>query len=123
MARWAKVIGWDIERTGTGLTVFRGSFTRITIVTRKTFIAVWATCVILTVQAFSGDVITGFCMTKALTWFTDATKNSAINSSVPRPTRFTRRASVPRRTLTNLHSCCKASVSRIGDRGFKANRA
>ena len=27
-------------------------------------------------------------MTKALTGFTDATKNSAVNSSVPRPTRL-----------------------------------
>lgn len=123
MARWAKVIGWNIEWTGTGLTVFRGSFTRITIVTRETFIAVWATCVVLTVQAFPSDVITGFGMTEALTWFTDATKNSSIHSSVLRPARFARGARVSRRTLTNFHSCGKASVSRIGHRRFKAHRA
>lgn len=44
-----------------------------------------------TYQAFPGDVITRFCMTKAMTWFTDATKKSAVNSSVPRPTRLKER--------------------------------
>lgn len=123
MARWAKVIGWDIEWTGAGLTVFRGSFSRIAIETRKTFITIWAVCVIFTVQAFSSDVITGLRMTKALTWLTDATKNGAVNSPVPRPTRFTRGAGIPWWALTYFYSCCNASISRIGDSGFKVNRA
>lgn len=123
MARRAEVVGGDVEWTGTGLTVLRGSFGRITIETRKTFITVWATRVILAVQAFCCDVIAGFCMTKALTWFTDATEKSAINSSVPRPTRFTRRATIPRWTLADFHSCCNVRISRIGNRRFKVNRA
>lgn len=44
-----------------------------------------------TYQAFCSDVITGIRMTKALARFTDATKNSAVNSSVPRPTRLKQR--------------------------------
>lgn len=44
-----------------------------------------------TYQAFSGDVITGLRVTKTLTWFTDATKNCAVNSSVPRPARLKER--------------------------------
>lgn len=39
-------------------------------------------------QALSRGIITGFRVAEALTGLTDATKNSAINSSVPRPTRL-----------------------------------
>lgn len=41
-----------------------------------------------TYQAFSGEVIARFRMTEALTGFTDAAKDGAVNSPVPRPTRL-----------------------------------
>lgn len=123
MAGRAEVVGWDVERTGTGLTILGSSFGWITIETRKTLITVGATCVVFAAQTFSSDVITGFRMTKALTWFADATENSAINPSVPWPTRFTRGATVPWWALTHFHSCCNTCIGRVGDCRFQVNGA
>lgn len=59
-----------------------------------------------TYQAFAGDVITGFRMTKALTRLTDATRNSAVNSSVPRPTRLKERQGFQSVSGIILKVCC-----------------
>lgn len=41
-------------------------------------------------------------MTKTLTWFTDATKNSAVNSSVPRPTGLEKKKDVALETFQHF---------------------
>lgn len=121
MAGRAKVIGWDIEWTGTGLAVFRGPLSRITIETRKTYITIGPTCVILTVQTFCSDIIAGVGVTETLTGLTDAAKNRAIHPPMPGPAGLAGGAAVARWALANLHSSSHTPISWRGDSRLQAD--